>query len=145
PQRHPLCGPGADATYDFTLGLENGPADIALIGPRIPALAASRDRHGVGFGGLRANDPEGVVLPGTMPEGEIRTAIAVDAEASLPALIRAVRSLMTPGRQRVAAERARKHASANREATVRMVREAIDKKRAGWDASPISTARIYAE
>ncbi|MBK9252927.1 MAG: hypothetical protein IPM70_14145 [Proteobacteria bacterium] len=29
PQRHPLSGPGASTEYDFRLGLESGPADIA--------------------------------------------------------------------------------------------------------------------
>ena len=26
PQRHPLCGPGANTSYDYTLGLEHPPA-----------------------------------------------------------------------------------------------------------------------
>ena len=45
----------------------------------------------------------------------------------------------------VLAERSLKHASANREATLSALNKAIDAKRVGWDAMPVSTARIYAE
>src|ERR1019366_1620417 len=36
PQRHPLCGPGADTTYDYTLGLETHGAQASIIGPDLP-------------------------------------------------------------------------------------------------------------
>lgn len=145
PQRHPLCGPGARTNYDFTLGLESGPADVALMGPRVASLAATRDASGIGFGGLGANGPLDAVLPGSAPSGEVARALTVDAEASLPGLIHAVRSLMTAAHRRVIAERSRKHASSNRDAAMRAVRQAIESKRIGWDATPVSTARIYAE
>lgn len=145
PQRHPLCGPGAHANHDFTLGLETGPADLALLGPRIASLAARRDVSDVGFGGLRANEPIATSMPGSAPAGEVKRVVAVDAEASLPGLIRSVRALMTPGHRRTIAARSGQHASCNREAAVHAVRQAIEGKRSGWDASPISTARIYAE
>jgi len=139
PQRHPLCGPGANTQYDFTLGLETGPATLALIGPRMAAVASSRDRAGVGFGGLRSTAPV------SSTDGAIDRRIAVDAEASIPDIIRAARRLMTHGRRRVIAERSLKHASANRKATLSALNKAIDAKRVGWDAMPVSTARIYAE
>ncbi|MGH8219891.1 MAG: thiamine pyrophosphate-binding protein [Steroidobacteraceae bacterium] len=144
PQRHPLCGPGASSTYDFTLGLEAAAPDIALEGPRVAAIAPARDTAGIGFGGLRSNHPAYgpfANAPGS-PRG---TRITVDAEASLPALIGAARTLMTRSRERVIAERSLKHATANRDARVRAVRVAIDKARIGWDAAPVSTARVYAE
>lgn len=145
PQRHPLCGPGAHAEYDFTLGLEIGPADVALMGPRTASLARSRDTSGVGFGGLRPGGSDNELLPGSAPSGEVERTLAVDAEASLPRLIHAVRSSVTPAHQRAIAERTRAHAASNRDAAVHAVRQALETKRNGWNATPVSTARIYAE
>ena len=143
PQRHPLSGPGASSEYDFRLGLESGPADIALMGPRVASLESRRDTAGIGFGGLRARGtPEGA--PGGQPAG-IHRSIPIDAQASLPALLAAVRSLATPARLRVIAERGAKHAAANQGAYVAALEKALDQKRKGWDASPVSTARLYAE
>jgi len=56
-----------------------------------------------------------------------------------------VRRQMTPDRQRVVVERSAKHAAANQQARVEALRQALEQRRAGWDASPISTARVYAE
>jgi thiamine pyrophosphate-dependent acetolactate synthase large subunit-like protein len=108
PQRHPLCGPGANTNYDFTLGLEAGPADIGLVGAGIDNQFETRDEMDVGFGGLRPP------VPGS-------------ATGELPA------------------KRLEQHRTANVEAHVKAVRQAVDEKRIGWDASPVSTARIYAE
>jgi thiamine pyrophosphate-dependent acetolactate synthase large subunit-like protein len=145
PQRHPLCGPGASSTYDFTLGLETGATDVALIGPRVAALASARDRAGIGFGGLRSNRPAGTAVAANASISTAGRFIMVDAEASLPELIRAVRASMTASRERFIADRSLKHAGANRDAAVRAVQAAIDQKRIGWDATPVSTARVYAE
>src|SRR5881396_145830 len=51
PQRHPLCGPGASTTYDYTLGLEAEGAQVSLIGPGLSTLL-SRDPTNIGFGGI---------------------------------------------------------------------------------------------
>ena len=143
PQRHPLSGPGASTEYDFRLGLEVGPADVALVGPRVASLAGRRDTAHIGFGGLRARDSaEGA--PGEQPT-TIKRSIPIDAEASLPALLAAVRSLATAAQQRLVAERRTKHAAANEAAYVAALEKALDQKRKGWDASPVSTARLYAE
>jgi len=145
PQRHPLCGPGASATYDFTLGLETSSPDVALIGPRVAEIASGRDAAGIGFGGLRPNGPAAGGEAANASSRPMGRRIAVDAEASLPGIIRAARALMTDSRARVIADRSVKHAAANRDARVRAVRLAIDAKRVGWDAAPVSTARVYAE
>ena len=145
PQRHPLCGPGASTDYDYTLGLETGPATVALIGPRIASLAAVRDKAGVGFGGMRPARDAGPPRPGAAPDAKIDRQISVDAEASLAEISRVAKTLLTPARQRLIAERSAKHAAANREATLSGLKKAIDEKRVGWDSSPVSTARIYAE
>ena len=52
---------------------------------------------------------------------------------------------MTPDKQRVIQERSAKHAAANQTARIEALTHALEQRRAGWDASPISTARIYAE
>src|SRR5690606_625988 len=142
PQRHPLAGPGANTRYDFRLGLETGPADVALIGPRIADIAQARDTAGIGFGGLRDNGPANA-LGG--PEPQIARRIDIDAEASLDALLGAVMREATAAQRGVIDERARRHAAANAEAYARAVRDALAEKRHGWDASPVATARIYAE
>ncbi len=143
PNRHPACGPGADTAYDFTLGLESGPADVAMMGPTIASIAALRDKMGVAFGGLRASP-----APTTAPGGggsKIGEKIDIDAEASLPALIAVVEKAMTPARRRAIADRVAKNAAANQKATVEGVHKALEAKRVGWNNSPVSLGRIYAE
>ena len=51
PQRHPLCGPGANTTYDYTLGLETAGAQASITGPNLATLL-SRDTTNIGFGGI---------------------------------------------------------------------------------------------
>ena len=72
---------------------------------------------------------------------EVDLAIAADAEATLPSLIEACKRLMTPDRTRAAEERGRKLAEERR----RMRDRDFDQAAAGWDASPITTARLSAE
>jgi thiamine pyrophosphate-dependent acetolactate synthase large subunit-like protein len=142
PQGHPLYGPGASTTYDYTLGLEAPAATVALMGPTNSTLL-NRDVTNIGFGGIApgvgGNRGTG---RGNSPGG--RT-IDVDAEASLPVVIEEVRKQISPDRQRVVRERTAKHAEANQRARIEALKSAFEQKRAGWDASPIATARIYAE
>jgi len=154
PQRHSSCGPGADTDYDFTLGLEAGPADIGLVGPGVDTQLVARDAMNVGFGGIRRMPPgfepdELPDDPGLIPRfsagSDVDRRIDVDAEASLPLVIEEAKRLMSGSQRRAAAERNTHHAAANVEARVASVRRALDDKRNGWDASPVSTARIYAE
>jgi len=67
--------------------------------------------------------------------------ITGDAEATLPSLIEEVKKLLTADRKRALAERGAKIADTNRKAREK------DRELAtlGWDASPISTARLSAE
>src|SRR6185436_13808831 len=147
PQRHPLSGPGANTTYDYTLGLEQAGGTVSLVGPTLATLL-SRDPTNIGFGGIAPGVSRagggggGRGGRGGAPAGRI---VDVDAEASLPAIIDAVKSQMSPDKQRVIQERRAKHATANQEARVDSLKRALEQRRAGWDASPISTARIYAE
>jgi len=72
---------------------------------------------------------------------EVDLAMAADAEATLPALIDAVRRLTTGDRARVFEERGRK-LSTDRQ---RLLERARTEATYAWDASPISTARLSAE
>ncbi|HEX4996880.1 MAG TPA: thiamine pyrophosphate-dependent enzyme [Terriglobia bacterium] len=72
---------------------------------------------------------------------EVDIAMAADAEATLPALIEAVKKLITGDRRRVFQERGAKQAEAHRRAREVSRQEATH----AWNASPISTARLSAE
>jgi acetolactate synthase-1/2/3 large subunit len=72
---------------------------------------------------------------------EVDVAIAADAEATLPSLIEAVKRQLTDDRRRVLNERGEKFRVAKQAALQRRREEAVY----GWNASPISTARLAAE
>jgi thiamine pyrophosphate-dependent acetolactate synthase large subunit-like protein len=147
PQGHPLSGPG-EGKPDFTLGLETGPADMAIVGPRVADLTPVRDTVGIGFGGLRANAPALIMERQKanlerMYRGKLP--LASDAEASLPAIIAQVRKALTAAQRRTIEARAKRHANANQAAFLSGLEAAMEGKLKGWNSSPVSTARIYAE
>ena len=72
---------------------------------------------------------------------EVDIAIAADGEATLPALIEAVRRLTDRGRQRAFAQRGERLAEASSAAA----HDARVAATYAWDASPVSTARLCAE
>jgi acetolactate synthase-1/2/3 large subunit len=72
---------------------------------------------------------------------EVNLAMAADAETTLPSLIEAVKRLLTDDRKRMFADRGKKLAAQHDEA----LRRARDEAAYGWDASPITTARLCAE
>ena len=72
---------------------------------------------------------------------EADLSMAADGEATLPALIEAVRRLITPERRRAFDARGAKLADASRLVLERARTDAAY----AWDASPISTARLSAE
>jgi len=72
---------------------------------------------------------------------EVDMAIAADAEETLPALTEAVKRLITADRKRAFEARGAKLAAAQQKALEAARAEATY----GWDASPISTARLAAE
>jgi acetolactate synthase I/II/III large subunit len=67
--------------------------------------------------------------------------IAGDGEASLPALTEAVKRLIDPGRKSVLEARGKKLAASH----LAMVEQSKSDATIGWDASPITTARLCAE
>ena len=146
PTRHPLYGGGDIAAADVILGLEL--ADFWF---------ATHKQTPVNRMGMETR-------PRTRPDAklisifsgdlfaksnyqdfgrytELDLAIAADAEATLPALIEACKRMMTADRRRTLEERGKKLAKAARQARDR----ALDDAAWGWDASPISTARVSAE
>ncbi|HEY6831254.1 MAG TPA: thiamine pyrophosphate-dependent enzyme [Pseudolabrys sp.] len=72
---------------------------------------------------------------------EVDLTIAGDAEASLPTLIEQVKRLVDDGKKSAFAARGKKLAAAH----VAMVEQAKSDATIGWDASPITTARMCAE
>jgi len=72
---------------------------------------------------------------------EVDLAIAADAEATLPSLIEACKRLITPERKRVIDQRGARAVEASKRLQERTLQEAAW----GWDASPITTARMSAE
>jgi acetolactate synthase-1/2/3 large subunit len=141
PQRHPLCGPGADTAYDYTLGLETLGAQASIIGADLPAIVPQRDIMNVGFGGLGGAGSGG--RGGR--DANAAAPIQADAEASLPGIIEEVKRLLTADKRALIQDRVAKHAEENQRAHVLAVTQAVESKRAGWNGSPVSTARVYAE
>jgi len=148
PQRHRLCGPGADTTYDYTLGLEMAGTQASITGPALAKTAATRDTVNIGFGGtVPADNGRGGAGGRGGGRGGAAAAppIEADAEASLPLIIEEVKRQITADQKTRIQARIAKHASANHEARVTAITQAVESKRAGWNGTPISTARLYAE
>src|SRR5947208_3582472 len=72
---------------------------------------------------------------------EIDIAIAADAEATLPSLTEAIKRLITSDRRNVFQARAARFATVHQAA----LEQARTDAAYAWDASPISTARLFAE
>jgi acetolactate synthase-1/2/3 large subunit len=72
---------------------------------------------------------------------EVDLAIQADAEATLPSLIEAVKRQLTDARKRVFADRGAKLAVQR----LQLLEQARSAAAYGWDASPISTARLCME
>jgi thiamine pyrophosphate-dependent acetolactate synthase large subunit-like protein len=72
---------------------------------------------------------------------EVDIAMAADAEATMPALIESVKRQLNGDRKRVFEDRGKKLMSARQQLVERVKNDAAW----GWDASPISTARLSAE
>jgi len=149
PQRHPLCGPGFSTTYDYTLGLETAGAQASITGPGLATLL-SRDVTNIGFGGIAPGSGGRGGGGGRGGRGGGAAAapalsITADAEASLPAIIEEAKRQITADKRRAIQDRIAKHTEANQKARIEAITQAVEAKRAGWDASPVSTARIYSE
>jgi acetolactate synthase-1/2/3 large subunit len=132
PTRHPLAG-GAPAQADVVLALETG--DISTV----TRQARQRNAKVISIASThlfqRSNYQD------VMRYAEVDMSVAADAEATLPALIEEIKRLTTDARREAFRQRGAKIAEANRQTYERARTEATY----GWDASPVSTARLSME
>ena len=136
PQRHPLVGPGSNNSYDYHLGLEKAAAQVSITGPNLKSLI-ERDVAGVRFGWKE--DP--TLRRGPKPE----TLLSADAEASIPLIVSAVKEQLKANIRKSIAERLQASTKENHVFRMKSLRQAIEKKRPGWNDTPVSLARMYAE
>jgi acetolactate synthase-1/2/3 large subunit len=148
PNRHPLKlplgTPVGDA--DLIVGLEHPEFYVHLVGstPVNRLGMAERRLYQPGAKIATINASELITKSNYQEFGryvEADLAIAADTEATLPSLIEACRKLITPDRKRAFEQRGARLATASREAW----HQGLDQASWGWDASPISTARLSAE
>ena len=132
PTRHPLNG-GSAAQADVVLALEQ--PDIA----NVARQARQRDAKVISITAQhlfqRSNYQD------FQRYAEVDMSVAADAEASLPALIEEIRRLTTDARREVFRQRGVRVAEANQ----RAFEQARVDASYGWDASPVSTARLSME
>lgn len=135
PNRHPLSGTGGPGYRpDVTLCLE------------VPdATATAREARARGAKTINISSID-LFMKSNIQDfmhyaSDLDLDIGADAEATLPALIEACQKLITADRKRVIEERGAKIAAAHKQQRER----AIEQAAIGWDASPISLARVCAE
>jgi thiamine pyrophosphate-dependent acetolactate synthase large subunit-like protein len=145
PTRHPLAG-GSIGEADVILALEVGDLWMATHAQtpvnRMGMESRPITKQGVKLISIYSGDLFG--RSNYQDFGrycEVDLAIAADAEATLPALIEACRRLISPQRRRVLLARGAQLAAAAK----RRQAQDLELAAAGWDASPISTARVSME
>ena len=146
PTRHPLYGSGNLATADVVLGLEvpdfwnvtHEQTPLNRMGMEVRPLT----KDGAKLITISSMD---LLMKSNYQDfgqyNEADIAVAGDAEATLPSLIEACKRLITPDRKRVFEQRAARYA----EAAKRIREQDLQQAAWGWDASPITTARMSAE
>ena len=148
PSRHPLkMGAGVSVgDADLVLGLEHPELFMNLnaMTPVNRLGMAARPLYRPGTKIATINASELITKSNYQDIGryvEADLALVGDTEATLPALIEACRRLITPDRKRAIEQRGARTAAAAREA----FEQGLEQAAWGWDASPISTARLSAE
>ncbi len=135
PLQHPLAGTGwANYRPDVILNLEAG--DVTNSARQAHARGARTINISAGNLFFKSN-----IQDAGHYASDLDIDIGADAEATLPALIEATKRLLTADRKKALEARGMKLAEAHREARNRYVELAA----VGWDASPISLARLAAE
>ncbi len=146
PTRHALYGTGSIAAADLILALEvpdlyhatHAMTPVNKMGMEVRSLTRP-DVKVVTISSLDLLAKSNYQDMGRY--NEVDLAIPGDAEATLPSLIEACRRLITPDRKRALEQRGAKFADAAK----RMREQSLQEAAWGWDASPISTARLSAE
>ena len=139
PERHPLCGEGYNQDYDYVLGLESDGKNTSIQGPTLLSRADKRDLSNIGFGFIR----KPVIPPRRDLSGE--NDLTADAEASIPIIIEEYKRILKAGNISDTAEKIRLDTSANIKKHEKDLKQTLNKKRKGWDSSPVSLGRLYAE
>ncbi|MEO8682190.1 MAG: thiamine pyrophosphate-dependent enzyme [Vicinamibacterales bacterium] len=145
PSRHRLRG-GNVAGADFVLGIE--------VPDLYQQLHTLTPVNRMGMDSRRITKPGATIATISSHEllaksnyqdfgryNEVDLAIMADGEATLPALVEACRRLITPDRQRLFDARGARLA----EASAAAFDLAMEQAAIGWDASPVSTARLSME
>jgi acetolactate synthase-1/2/3 large subunit len=148
PTRHPLNhterSGAAIANADVIVGLELTDfwSTVNAVQGQVNPVVRSTVKPGTKLVSITAND---LYIKSNYQDFQryaaVDLAIAADAEATLPSLIEAVKRQITDDRKHTFADRGAKLATAHTQA-MRAGREAAA---SGWDASPISTARMSSE
>jgi acetolactate synthase-1/2/3 large subunit len=148
PSRHPLNqtsdGRQAIAGADVILGLELTDfwGTVSTVRDSLVRTSRSLTRPGTRLISITAGD---LFTKGNYQDfqryPEVDLAMAADGEATLPALIEACKRAISPDRQRVFDQRRRSLADAHNRAVERSRVEASY----AWNATPISTARVWME
>jgi acetolactate synthase-1/2/3 large subunit len=148
PSQHPLNQtwrrPAVVAQADVILGLEMNDLFVAIhaLNDRIERSTRALFKPGTRIITLGSHD---LYLKSNYQDfgrfNAVDLAIAGDAEASLPALTEQVRRLVDAGRKRAFEVRGKQLADAHRALTEQVRSHAT----IGWDARPITTARLCAE
>jgi acetolactate synthase-1/2/3 large subunit len=146
PTRHPLYGTGNIAAADVILGLEvpdfwnvtHSQTPLNRMGMEVKPVT----KEGAKLITISSMD---LLMKSNYQDfgqyNEADLAIAADAEATMPLLIESCRNLITADRKRVFDQR-----RTQLEAAAKKIHEQDLQQAAwGWDASPISTARMSAE
>lgn len=139
PERHPQCGKGQDDNYDYILGLESDGRDTSIQGPSLLSNANNRDLSDIGFGFIR----EPVVPPRRDLSGN--NDITSDAEVSIPIIIEQFKRIQAKEDVNTIANRRKILATANSQNYRQALKVTLEKKRKGWNSSPVSLARLYSE
>ena len=139
PERHPLCGEGYNQDYDYILGLESDGKNTSIQGPTLLSRADKRDLSNIGFGFIR----KPVIPPRRDLSGE--NDLTADAEASIPIIIEEYKRILKADDISDTAEKIRLDTSANIRKHEKDLKQTLNKKRKGWDSSPVSLGRLYAE
>lgn len=145
PSRHPLNQGGAlIGSADVILGLEVSSfwGTVNSMTDRLYRSSQSRTKPGVKLISITAMD---LYTKSNYQDfqryQEVDLAIAADAEATLPSLVEAVKKLVTADHRRRYQDRGAKLVRSAQAAQDRIRQQAVY----GWDASPITTARLAAE
>jgi acetolactate synthase-1/2/3 large subunit len=132
PTRHPL-NVGSAANADVVLALE--PGEMSSI------VRQARQRNAKVISITAQHLFQRSNYQDVMRYNEVDLSIAADAEATLPALIEEIKRQTSAARREAFRQRGMQIATASRDAYDRARTDAAN----GWDASPVSTARLSME